>query len=187
MISMRKIASYIQLAIITTVLLSSCEARVWDPVDDLDDLTRGWSNSYVDRILRYAVNHYDTLKNYSDPEMFMASALQDTLSMDYIARAGSNGSGDSVYVICKLLQIQDSIVLTVDGYRYSEKFWVHLFTADEGIINCEGKFHVDFYETGKTTPWAWSEINYHSSPSSNYNYDHHYINYLKDKTITGWY
>ena len=60
------------------------------------------------------------------------------------------------------------MVVTVDGYRYAEKFWVHLYTVGEGIINYEGKFRVDFYETGKNTPWATSEREYSPSDKDKY-------------------
>jgi hypothetical protein len=82
-----------------------------------------------------------------------------------------------------LVQIGDSIVVTTQGYRYSEKFWAHLYTVDSGIINFDGKFHVDFYETGKTTPWGWGEIKF-----TPYQDDGYYHNYPYDiYSDAGWY
>ena len=93
---------------------------------------------------------------------------------------GNKNNHDSVNIISSLLQIRDSIVLKTDGYRYSDYYWVHLYTVGPGIVNYEGRFHVDFYETGKTTPWGWSEITYHKSNV----YDR---TYSCESPVLGWY
>lgn len=179
MISIKKKISYIQFAFIATVLLSSCEAREWDPAEDLSGLTEKWSEYYVDRVYKYKVIHYDTLGSYvSAPIKYTISSLKDTLSIGITHRTGDM-EGDSIYVISKFLQIKDSMIVTVDGYRYSEKFWAHLYTTGDGIVNSEGVFRVDFYETGKTVPWAWSEIRYRKSFGG--------YSYKKDATKTAWY
>ena len=62
----------------------------------------------------------------------------------------------------------NAVAVVVDGYRYSDDFWTHLYTTDPGIINYEGKFRIDFYETGKTTPWAWGEVTYQRNDDGNW-------------------
>ena len=178
---MKKIIFY-KLAIIAMVILTSCEGREFDPVEDISGLARNWSYWYVDDVLDYVVDNYDTIGYYSDRITAITSNLKDTLSIDFTYRYNDD-DGDSVNVLSSLLQIKDSIIVTTDGYRYSDKFWVHLYTVYPGIVNYEGKFRVDFYETGKTTPWAWSEIIYTKS-SENYRYS---TPYSKSETKTGWY
>lgn len=181
---MKKKTCYIQLAFIVFVFLSSCEAREWDPAGDLGGLAEKWSGFYVDDALKFAVNYNDTLGYDWEPKIFVTSSLKDTLSIDFKSSI-SNREGDSIFVISRLLQIKDSMILTVSGYRYSEKFWAHLYTEGDGIVNWDGVFHVDFYETGKTIPWAWSEIRYRRS--SRHYHDGSYVHYDKDATKTGWY
>ena len=178
---MKKVIFHIKLAVIATVFLASCVTREWDPAEDISGLAKTWSRWYVDDALDYAVDRYDTLGHSYEWQTFVTSSLKDTLSIDIICCYNQDDS-DSVNVTTKLRQIKDSIIVTTDGYRYSDKFWVHIYTVDPGIVNYEGKFHVDFYETGKTTPWAWSEIKYNGVKLYNYG-----KSYSKSETITGWY
>ena len=164
---MKKIISYFKYAVLATVLITSCITREWDPVEDMEGLADTWSAQYVDHAMRYAIG----------PE----SIPKDTLSIDFTDSYRRNG--DSVNVISSIFQIKDSLVVSVEGYIYAEKFWVHLYTVGAGIVNYEGKFRVDFYETGKDTPWACSEIGY--SPSEKkYKYSQPYN---KSVTKTNWY
>ena len=153
-------------AVLATFLMTSCVTRKWDPTDEIEDMSDVWARQYVNDVLRYAIG----------PE----SNIKDTLSMDFTHRYRTNG--DSVNVCSSLFQIKDSMVVTVDGYRYAEKFWVHLYTVGEGIINYEGKFRVDFYETGKNTPWATSEREYSPSDKDKDKYTPY-----STTTQTNWY
>lgn len=177
---MKKVRSYIQFALLATVLMTSCITRDFDPAEDIKGLSEKWSDKYVGEALNLAIDSSYTVK-YVYNERVITSVLKDTLSMDIVYRYSQ--SGDSVNVTTSLRQTKDSIVITTDGYIYADKFWAHLFTKDSGIVNGEGVFHVDFYETGKTTPWAWSEIRYHHAAISYY-YDD---SFKKDETETGWY
>ena len=142
---MKKIALYFRIAVITALLMASCEVRYWDPAAELGGMA------------------------------------EYTLSIDF--KKDGRIEGDSVVISYRLLQIKDSVVVTADGYRYSDRLWAHMYTVDEGIINYEGTFRVEFYENGKTTPWAWSDVRY--SRSERYDpYDSH--QYVKE-TETGWY
>ena len=178
---MKKVIFHIKLAVIATVFLTSCVTKEWDPVNDICGLTENWADKYVHDALDYAIDRYDTLGYAYEWKTFVTSSLKDTLSIDFIYRYSVNG--DSVNVSSTLLQIKDSIIVITDGYRYSDKFWVHMYTVGPGIVNYKGKFHVDFYETGKTAPWAWSEINY-SGVRYRTNYGK---SYNQDETQTGWY
>ena len=181
---MKKIALYFRIAVITALLMASCEVRYWDPAAELGEMAGYWAGSYIDDALDFAVNPRDSLrKYYSDVKWHVAitSNLNDTLSIDF--KKDGRIEGDSVVISYRLLQIKDSVVVTADGYRYSDRLWAHMYTVDEGIINYEGTFRVEFYENGKTTPWAWSDVRY--SRSERYDpYDSH--QYVKE-TETGWY
>ena len=135
---------YFMYAILATVLMTSCITQEWNPDEEIKVLSDKWSSNYVDNVLRYAMDSKTSLK--------------DTLSIDFTRR--ERESGDSVNISSVLFQIKDSMVVTVNGYRYADKFRAHLYTVGAGIINYKGKFRVDFYETGKDTPWINSEIEY---------------------------
>ena len=125
---------------------------------------------------------YSSIEN-EKIKIIAKSKLTDSLFVEFKYDINEPTS-DSVNVTSTLTQIGDSIIVKTDGYRFSNDFWVHLFTVDEGIINYEGKFHVDFYEIGKTTPWAWSEVSYQKDYKDYY--------YWKDidiekKIVVGWY
>ena len=143
---------YFMYVILATVLMTSCITQEWDPDEEIKVLSDKWSSKYVDNALRYAMDSKTSLK--------------DTLSIDFTRR--EREGGDSVNICSVLFQIKDSMVVTVDGYRYADKFRAHLYTVGAGIINYKGKFRVDFYETGKDTPWISSEIEYSPSDKSEY-------------------
>ena len=143
---------YFMYAILATVLMTSCITQEWDPDEEIKVLSDKWSSNYVDNVLRYAMDSKTSLK--------------DTLSIDFTRR--EREGGDSVNISSVLFQIKDSMVVTVNGYRYADKFRAHLYTVGAGIINYKGKFRVDFYETGKDTPWISSEIEYNPSDESKY-------------------
>lgn len=139
--------------------LVSCKGRVWDTHDELESLTGNWASEYVSDVLNNIFGVQDTTYRRNGSEYTVITSINDTLNMSFRWHA-NNVEGDSIDVLATLKQIGDSSMVIVNGYRYSDEFWAHLFTIDPGIINFEGKFHVDFYEVGKTTPWAWSEIAY---------------------------
>lgn len=174
---MKKIALYMLMAIMA---LSSCRGHEFDTKEELEDLSKSWASKYVEQPLSNRIFASDTIKGYYDKHEFIVNTqLSDSLSSVFIFRY-NNTDGDSVNVTSKFLQVRDSVVVTVDGYRYSKKFWAHLFTVDPGIINFEGKFHIDFYETDETTPWACSEIVYHRDTVNNFYY-------YTDKPVITWY
>ena len=154
---MKKVALYTSLLI--TVGFVSCKEKEWDTEQELKELTYSWLY-FVEEVMSYSVDLDDTLTYKNDKIQIIAkSRLTDSLFVEFKYNINEPTS-DSVNVTSTLTQIRDSFVVKVDGYRYSQKYWAHLYTVDEGILNYEGKFRVDFYETGKTTPWGWSETTY---------------------------
>ncbi|MBP5422196.1 MAG: hypothetical protein J6Y78_07140 [Paludibacteraceae bacterium] len=151
---MKKISYYIVVVVLTC--LAACQGKEWDTEEELSKITESWAHSYVNYTLDQLV------KKSIDGSVIIATSVNDTLYREF-HHLSSFEKGDSVNVISTLTQIDDSTIVTVEGYRYSKNYYAHLYTLDPGIINYEGKFHIDFYETGKSTPWAWSEITYKSS------------------------
>ncbi|MBO4561502.1 MAG: hypothetical protein J5705_06020 [Bacteroidaceae bacterium] len=168
---MRKFTIYLLIA--GLVGFMSCRGNDWDTEEELKALSRTWANDYVDYTLRQVVLAADTSKGvrnggYVGDNITTTSVLKDSLMSVFHFTKGNEYNHDSVNIICSLLQIRDSIVVKADGYRYSDKYWVHLYTVDPGIVNYEGKFRIDFYENGETTPWAWSETTFEKAAESHY-------------------
>ncbi len=181
---MKKIVFKFRIAVIAALLMTSCEVRNWDPAAELGGMAEYWAMRYIDDALDYAVNPHDTLStyySYSKWPVAITSNLNDTLSIDFIV--DGRIEDDSVVISYRLLQIKDSVVVTADGYRYSDRLWAHMYTVDEGIINYEGTFRIEFYENGKTTPWAWSNVRYSKSDRND---PYNSRQYVKE-TETGWY
>ena len=164
--------------LLVAACLVSCKEEKWDTGEELHGMTIGWANEFVYNTLNRSIKYVDTVL-VSDDRTVSAS-LRDSLFVTVHYAYNKQPDNDSVDVTSTLTQIRDSIIVMVDGYRYSQKFWAHLFTVDPGIINYEGKFHIDFYEIGKTTPWAWSEITYSKDKNDSY-YPYH------KKSEIGWY
>jgi len=181
---MKKVITYITICAIGAMMcLESCSGRVWDTNYEFIERTWDWYNEYVGYACDQAVhNVVDTLKSYSeytsDKMTVIQSELNDTLFKEIQFKTFHREKyGDSVNVTSTLLQIGDSIIIRTDGYRYSEKYWAHLFTVDPGMINSEGIFHIDYYEIGKTSPFSWSEIDLREGAHSSTGF---FVNY-------GWY
>ncbi|MBO7416060.1 MAG: hypothetical protein J6U22_05745 [Bacteroidaceae bacterium] len=157
---MRKIILYVSLLV--SACLVSCKGEEWDTEEEMRELTLSWCY-FIDDIMYYSIQLNDTLEHKDDKIKIIAkSSLKDSLFVEFKYDVHQPGS-DSLYVTSTLTQIGDSTIVKTDGFRYSDKFWVHLFTTDPGIINYDGIFHIDFYEIGKDTPWAWSEVKYRKS------------------------
>lgn len=152
---MKKIAFYCIVAVLTC--LTACQGKEWDTEDELTILTVNWCQGFVD----YALDKIgeDSIFSNNDKTVVTKSVRGDTICHEFHHSFNSE-DGDSLNVITTLYQFGDSSIVTVDGYRYSNKYYAHLYTLEPGIINYEGKFHVDYYEMGKTTPWAWGEVTY---------------------------
>ena len=140
--------------------LAACEGKVVDQEQELKELSQYWANQYVNYALSHVIDIGLTETHVEDDMQWVnTTQLKDTLFLvfrdEYIAE-----DGDSVNVTTTLLQIKDSIVVKTDGYRYSRRSNIHLFTVGPGIVNYEGKFHIDFCVHGRTIPWGWGEVTY---------------------------
>ena len=175
---MKKFTLYF-LAVITSLV--ACQGKEWDTEEELRRITESWTYGYVEYPLDDIIAKKDSLTDGKDSELIITSTLKDSLRREYHHRSGWE-YGDSVDVLSTLVQIGYSTFLTIDGYRYSKKFYAHLYTIDPGIVDYEGNFYIDFYETGKTTPWAWGKVTY-SKDSTDKNKYYPYIS----KTEVGWY
>ena len=177
---MKKISLYISVALVAFVGLISCQGRVFDPEEDLQDLSSEWAHEYVDLVLDQKILPEDSA--YYKKWSVTTAYISDTLYKEIRNKYRSNPYRlDSVDVTSTFIQIHDSLIVKVDGYRFSEKYWAHLFTVGDGILEYEGKFHVDFYEIGKNTPWGWSETTYQKSPYEDARYPY------EKKNVVGWY
>ena len=152
---MKKIALYISVAVLCT--LAACQGKDWDTDEELMNLTDNWSYGYVDYTLDYTLQKI--VEEDYDGIVITTTVIKDTICREF-HHITDVEEDDPVNVVTTLYQFGDSTIVTVDGYRYTNKYFAHLYTLDPGIVNYEGVFHVDFYETGKTTPWAWGEIKY---------------------------
>lgn len=179
---MKKITLYISFAIVASIM--ACKGNEWETNDELERLTESWARDYVSYTLQQAIIPMDTTSkidnNYKKTTITATSILSDTIYREFHFTKGNENKSDSVNVISTLLQIRDSIIVKTDGYRYSDKYWVHLYTIEPGIINYNGKFHVDFYDTDKTAPWGWSEVTFRKTEGK-------YAPYLLGEYVIRWY
>ena len=165
---MKKAGIIFYVAILTSLV--ACKGKDWNTEWELVDISDSWAYAYVN----YALNK---ITDKGADGGIIKTIVNDTLCREY-HHLSNPKDGDSINVVSTLVQIGDSTILTIDGYRYSKKFYAHLYTIEPGIINYGGKFHIDFYEIGKTTPWAWSEVIYRKD------YDY---SYSRKAATVGWY
>ena len=133
---MKKISLYISVALVAFVGLISCQGRVFDPEEDLQDLSSEWAHEYVDLVLDQKILPEDSA--YYKKWSVTTAYISDTLYKEIRNKYGSDPYRlDSVDVTSTFIQIHDSLIVKVDGYRFSEKYWAHLFTVGDGILEYE--------------------------------------------------
>lgn len=162
-------------AAISTILvllagLSSCTGVEWDSSETLMGLSKSWASEYVGALI--------PIPTTDDTRTI--ETLNDTLHLKY--QFNGCERGDSIRITTTIRQIDDSLIVFTDGYRFSNDIKAHIFTPGTGIINYSGTLHIDFYETGQINPWAWTEITFDEyAKESGYKY-----NSFKNASI-GWY
>ena len=177
---MKKTSLYITFALLALVGITACVGRNFDPDQDMKDLSDGWACEYVDNVLDQKIRSVDS--SFNKKWSVTTSMIKDTLYKEiHNTYSKKYPLFDSVEVTSTFIQIRDSLIVKVDGYRYSEKYWAHLFTVGDGILDYEGKFRVEYYEIGEKTPWGWTETTYRKNEHPNDRKP-----YLK-KTKVGWY
>lgn len=162
---------------LTSVGLDSCTGVEWNTQETLVGMSESWARIYVEDLMR-DYGHYKDVAQDSTRKVQYTVTFNDTVAVESIFR-GMIG-GDSVDITTTIV-LKDTTMMTVtDGYRYADNITAHMFTADPGIIDYNGKLHFDFYKTDGMIPWAWTEITYHKIDDSDY------IPYLRDSKF-GWY
>ena len=162
---------------LTSVGLDSCKGVEWDTQETLVGMSESWARIYVEDLMR-DYGHYKDVAKDSTRKVQYTVTFNDTVAVESIFR-GIIG-GDSVDITTTIV-LKDTTMMTVtDGYRYADNITAHMFTADPGIIDFDGKLHFDFYKTDGMIPWAWTEITYRKIDDSDY------IPYLRNSKF-GWY
>jgi hypothetical protein len=177
---MKKISLIIALVscmALTSVGLDSCKGVEWDTQETLVGMSESWARIYVEDLMR-DYGHYKDVAKDSTRKVQYTVTFNDTVAVESIFR-GMIG-GDSVDITTTIV-LKDTTMMTVtDGYRYADNITAHMFTADPGIIDYNGKLHFDFYKTDGMIPWAWTEITYSKTDDSDV------IPYLRNSKF-GWY
>ena len=163
---MKKITLYFVLIVVASWALTGCQGRNWDTDDELMVITNNWASEYVSKVMDCFLRN-DTVIKAEYGSVSVTVSNKDTLKLDF-RWLSDKEKGDSVNIHSSLVEVTDWVAVIVDGYRYSDEFWAHLYTTEPGIINFEGKLRIDFYEIGKTTPWAWSETTFEKAAESHY-------------------
>lgn len=178
---MKKSAIY--LSILSLLFLAACQGRQFDSRQELEELTDYWATEFVNHALSRVIDVNQTETHTVDNMQWTSSIqLKDTIYRVFRDEY-TLSNGDSVNVTSRLLQIKDSIVVVTEGYIYSDLYKTHLYTVGPGIINYNGKFHIDFCLRGWTNPWAWGEVKYSKIIDDT---DEYYYPYTQ-VTEVGWY
>lgn len=158
---MKKFALYLSMVAFLTSLVA-CEGKAWDADEELKKISIDWAGDYIDYILdNLTVDRIDSLSSYSKKQhIYITTDYKDTLRREIHFVKSKDERSDSADVVSTLVQYGDTVIVTTDGYRYSNKFYAHLYTVDPGIVNYDGEFRIDFFEMGKSTPWTSSVIRY---------------------------
>ena len=84
---------------------------------------------------------------------------------------------------CVSFASADTVEVTLPTYKTGENVGAIFFEPLVERFNAayEGKYHIDFYEIGKDTPWAWAEVIFTKNPKSKYKYN------TSKEPVVGWY
>ena len=177
---MKKFALYLSIVAFLTSLVA-CEGKEWDADEELRKISTDWAGDYIDYILdNLTVDRTDSLSSYSKRQhIYITTDYKDTLRREIHFVQSKDERSDSADVVSTLVQYGDTVIVTTDGYRYSNKFYAHLYTVDPGIVNYDGEFRIDFFEMGKSTPWTSSVIRYRRAHDK----DAHYPYYMDDPRL----
>ena len=142
---MKKFAVISYILVLITGFVS-CTGVEWDTRETFTCLSKSWASEYLGAVIPLdEVNDRGTV-----------IILKDTLSLDYHFKGCERG--DSINITTSVKKFDDSVIASTEGYRFSNSIKAHIFTVSPGIVNYSGTLHIDFYETGKSKPWAWTEV-----------------------------
>lgn len=158
---------------------SSCKGVEWDRKESLIGMSNLWAYSYVGCVIdRY--DKYNVSPSDSSGNKHTMVTVNDTIAVESVFTGMIDG--DSINVTTTVVMIDSVLTVTTEGYRIADNLTAHIFTVDPGIIDHNGKLHIDFYKTDGMIPWAWTEVSFLEE-------DHekgYYTDSFKD-TKLGWY
>ena len=157
---MKKFALYLSVVAFLTSMVA-CEGKEWDADEELRKISTDWAGDYIDYVLdNLTIDKTDSTTYSYRQHIYITTDYKDTLRREIHFVQSKGEKRDSADVVSTLVQYGDTVIVTTDGYRYSNKYYAHLYTVDSGIVNYDGEFRIDFFETGKNTPWVTSVIRY---------------------------
>ena len=171
----KKIFALIGFIATISFVFISCKGIDWDRDESLKGMSSLWAYRYVGSLFSYYEHKYSS-PTYREG----VTTINDTIAIEEFETGVS--CGDSLNIKSTIVMTDSVLTVTTDGYRIADNLTAHIFTVDPGIINYNGKVHIDFYLTDGMIPWAWTEVtitedNLYSLYDSN-NYDH---------VTLGWY
>ena len=150
---------------------SSCDGVEWDREESLKGMSNEWAYIFVAKV----IDDYDDY-NY----VAKTATINDTIAFEKTF-AFMDGN-DSVNVKTTIVIVDSVMTATTEGYRYSDNLTAHIFTVAPGIVDRNGKLHIDFYLTDGMTPWAWTEVSFSEDEWKYFYRPNRYNN-----TTMGWY
>lgn len=132
----------------------SCKGIDWDRDDALIGMSNLWARKYVTSVISDYEDYYDT--SYGNKGRVVI--INDTIAVETIFTGMADG--DSLNITTTIVMIDSTLIATTDGYRFADNLTAHIFTVDPGIVDYNGKLHIDFYLTDGMIPWAWTEVTF---------------------------
>ncbi len=158
----------------------SCKGVQWDTEESLIGMSHSWAYSYVGTVINRYNDYYVAAFDSADNKRITVT-INDTLAVESVFTGMIDGS-DSVNITTTVVMIDSVMTVVSDGYRFADNITAHIFTIDPGIVGCNGKLHIDFYQTEGMIPWAWTEVIFKSDEEISYFYPNSFEN-----TKFGWY
>ena len=132
----------------------SCKGIDWDLDDSLIGMSELWAHKYVGSVISY----YENFQSTPSDNRERIVTINDTIAVETFFTGIAQG--DSLKITTTIVKIDSTLTATTDGYRFANNITAHIFTVDPGIVNRNGKVHIDFYLTDGMTPWAWTEVTF---------------------------
>ena len=144
---------------VTSMGFFSCKGYEWDTEESLIGMSHSWAYSYVGKVINRYNDYYTAVFNSADNKR-VSVTINDTLAVESVFTGMFDG--DSVNITTTVVMVDSVMTVVSDGYRFADNITAHIFTVDPGIVGCNGKLHIDFYQTEGMIPWAWTEVTFKS-------------------------
>lgn len=132
----------------------SCKGIDWDLDDSLIGMSELWAHKYVGSV----ISNYENYQSTPSDNRERIVTINDTIAVETFFTGIAQG--DSLKITTTIVKIDSVLTATTDGYRFADNLTAHIFTVDPGIVNRNGKVHIDFYITDGMIPWAWTEVTF---------------------------